>query len=157
TDLLVVLENAGTFRSVYLRGTLPAGLADAIRAQIGQPRCLIMVGTRHRDLRDIALKVATAFRGELLVFSPAYAIYGYGADDLRPLVQRADITIMNHHEAEYLRRVLGVADVYDLATSLSGITIVTRAHEGARVFEGGHVSDFSSYARSTADAFGSGD
>jgi sugar/nucleoside kinase (ribokinase family) len=157
TDLLVVVAREGAFRSVYLREPLPERLAEAVRERVGRPRCLLLIGTRHPALRVVALEIAQVFAGELVVFSPGYAIYEYPGDELRPLVERADLTIVNRNEAEYLQRTLGAATTDELAASLRGLVIVTLAHEGARLFEGRCVREYGSYARSTVDAIGAGD
>jgi sugar/nucleoside kinase (ribokinase family) len=157
TDLLVVLVQGGVSRSVYLRSRLPKPLGTEVRARIGQPKCLILVGSRHPGLRRTALDLVGDFRGELLVFSPGYAIYEYAVDELEPLIRRANVTVMNREESEHMCRILGVVTPEYLARSLPGIVIVTMAHKGAHVFESGRVLELASYSRSTVDTLGAGD
>jgi sugar/nucleoside kinase (ribokinase family) len=157
TDLLIVVVKDDVYQGVYLRGRLPGSLDNDVHSRIEHPRCLILVGSRHPAMRRVSLRLAETFEGELLVFSPAYAIYEYGADELEPLIRRTQVTIVNAYEADHIRRTLGVTSIQHLAASVPGTFVVTLAHEGARIFECGRVLEFGSYARSAVDAFGAGD
>jgi sugar/nucleoside kinase (ribokinase family) len=157
TDLLVVLKADKAYRGLYLRNHLPDSLASDVFARVGTPDCLVLVGSRHPALRRISLNLLEAFRGKFLTFSPAYAIYEYGPDELQRLIRKSSLTIVNADEAAYVCQTLHLTSIDQLTATLSGIFIVTLAHDGARVFEHDRVLELGSYTELVDDVFGAGD
>lgn len=157
TDLLIALLTDNHHHSIYLRTRLPDGIGPEIVARCGQPRVLILTGSRHCAIRKAFLVLADAFRGELLAFNPSYAIYEYDSTDLFQLLSKAHVAILNRQEAEYACKALALEDISQLAKDSSGSLIVTLGHKGMRMYRRKDMLEIGSYATASSNPVGAGD
>lgn len=157
TDLLVVLVKDTDNHAIYLCANLPTNYESALSTQCGRPKWLILTGSRHAALRRASQDMANSFNETLLAFCPSYAIYEYRPEELRSILERSHLIAINEYEASYICTNLNFSSNVQLAESLSGYLIVTRAHQGVHVYHQGEFLSLKSYSNTTDDVIGAGD
>jgi sugar/nucleoside kinase (ribokinase family) len=157
TDLLVAMVTAHYHRSVYLCAQLPHDI-DTELAQRGESAdSLVLTGSRHTGIRQAQIRLAEAYKGELLTFSPSYAISEYSPYELQTFCERAHLVILNEQEARLACARLEVADSRQLASKCRNMLVVTLAERGADLYEQGRLYHIGTYTTSSADVIGAGD
>jgi len=157
TDLLITMLTDYNHHSIYLRSHLPDAINSEILTRCGQPKRLILSGSRHPALRRTFLLLADMFQGEMLAFNPSYAIYEYDSTELAALLRKANVAIVNEQEAEHVLRVMDLKDYGQLSRFVPGFLIVTLGKKGVRVFQKEGILEIGSFATGTSNAVGAGD
>lgn len=156
-QLLVLVDSQSRFWAIYLRAHLPANAESSMLEKSEPCRALVLTGSRHPRLRTASLELARRFEGELLAFSPSYALYEYSKAEIIALSQAAHVVIMNENELAFTLACTGYADASQFAAELPGIFIVTLGDRGATLYEQRARHSFPSYSTRKGDVIGAGD
>jgi sugar/nucleoside kinase (ribokinase family) len=156
-DTLVVLSSRAGHRAVYVRAELPRDTTERIVRACAGARQVVLAGSRHRAVRQAFLELTRRGDPARLVFSPSYAVYEFTGQDLRALVSRAGLVILNEAEAAFVAAALGCDGVPALAERAGHTLIVTRADRGARLYAPTGTVTVTSLSGTPGDVIGAGD
>ncbi|AEF98503.1 carbohydrate kinase family protein [Methylomonas methanica] len=156
-DFLFTIHFNDGFRSFYQRNFLEINQAEQLVASATTSAIVILAGSRQPALRQAYCRASQTYAGDFLVFSPNYALFDFGKEEILTLCQHAGLIAVNEREARYLCDVIGVEDDTKLASTVPGMLLVTRRERGADLFVAGEKLTVPALSASSDDVFGSGD
>ncbi len=157
TDTLFTVLSKEAHRSVYALSSWPAGTRELLLERCSGAQSLILNGGRHPEIRDCYRTLARTGAAPLLTFNPSYAIFEYARDELAAIFEKAQVTVLNGQEFEFLERNLGKLEPQRLATNPPQIVAVTLGREGVRVLSAEDSFELPSFTSRDGVAIGAGD
>lgn len=157
TDLLASFLTPDGHHSAYaLADLIPDAVAEVV-ARCGNPRCLVLNGSRQAALRTAFLRLSRNSRSQLIAFNPSYSVYVYGAEELSLLINAANVTILNEHESIHVCNVLNIKDLQELSDYTAGCIVCTHGKRGSELWVKGKNTQIPVFSQAEGDIVGAGD
>lgn len=157
TDTLFTVVDKESHRSVYAMSSWAPGTRDLVLESCSEAKNLILNGGRHEELRICYREFAVANAASFVAFNPSYAIFAYSADELATIVERAQVTVVNAQEFDFLESCIGELKPERLRTDIAQVVAVTRGADGVSVLSGDGTFELPSLTFSDRIALGAGD
>jgi sugar/nucleoside kinase (ribokinase family) len=157
TDTLFATISAGHHQSWYMRSVLPESIGNRFLAHARAARVLVLTGSRHATIRRAYRRLLRMGNEKTVIFNPSYAISEFSNEELRSFCARADVTVVNEEESEYLRKVFNVSRMNDLVAKVPGSLVITRGRLGQLIATGKRVWKVAGIPVQAINTIGAGD
>jgi ribokinase len=153
----IAVDERGERLIFSLGGTALYDRADQILPDWLKGVRLLLIADAHPEVAVASMDCLDP--DACVIFNPGGLMASAGSDYLKPFLQRCDILITNHQEAQVMT---GMGEVEEAARELArrgpGVIMITLGSKGALVLENGHFSSVAAITpRKVIDTTGAGD
>lgn len=156
-DILIVVTGDAGHQAVYLRADLPPGVGERVEKECRSARQVVLAGSRHAPIRRMFVRLARRGGFQRLIFSPSYTVYEFTREELKALLDRVDLVVLNESEADFVCSKVGCRTLESLRSRVAGSVIVTLAERGAELHGPTGRLTARSISRVGGDVVGAGD